>query len=78
MSKINLSLRLAELVQLGEPTFNSEEINKGIQALPKSLQLLSASVKVLNDSIVKEILGKYAYEKGLQIIDCVRSAMSPE
>ena len=51
--------RLADLVQLGEPTFNSEKINKGIEALPRSLQLLSAAVKVLNDSIVKEILSEY-------------------
>ena len=54
-----ISFRLREIVEVGEPLFESEEINNGIQAVPNALDLLSASVKVLNNSLVREILGTW-------------------
>ena len=50
--------RLEEIVAIGEPLFNSEDIIDGIKALPDALTFLNAAVKVLNNSVIEKILSK--------------------
>ena len=43
---------------LGEPIFNDDKIQRGLESLPKALDVMKAAVKILNNSDIMEILGK--------------------
>lgn len=53
--------RFNEIVEYSEPFFNSDDVNEAIKVLPDALKLIDASVMVLNNSFIKEILGKCLY-----------------
>ena len=44
---------------LGEPIFNDDKIQRGLESLPKALDVMKAAVKILNNSYILEILGKF-------------------
>ena len=47
-----------ELVTMAEPIFKDDIVRNGIEALPMAMKLMKGAVKVLNDTFLKEILGK--------------------
>ncbi len=49
---------MRQLVELGEPFFNNDAINEAIKALPQALDLVVASVKIVNNTLTQDILGK--------------------
>ena len=47
-----------ELLTMAEPMFNDDIVRNGIEALPMAMKLMKGAVKVLNDTSLKDILGK--------------------
>ena len=47
-----------ELLSMAEPVFNDDIVRNGIEALPMAMKLMKGAVKVLNDTSLKDILGK--------------------
>lgn len=48
--------KFRDLLVLGEPIFNDDKIQRGLESLPKALDVLKAAVKILNNSDIMEIL----------------------
>ena len=50
--------KFEELVENSQPIFDNKEVLEGIEALPKGVELISAAVKVLNNTWIQNILSK--------------------
>merc|ERR1712018_554808 len=48
--------KFRDLLVLGEPVFNDDKIQRGLESLPKALDVMKAAVKILNNSYILEIL----------------------
>ena len=47
-----------ELLTLAKPVFNDDIVRNGIEALPMAMKIMKGAVKVLNNTFLKDILGK--------------------